>query len=73
MLISFPFSPALANAGPDHRIKAYVIENANVEKAMDATSGAPSPWNVFEMTAIEAPATSKSDHRSEWLRLDAIL
>jgi hypothetical protein len=54
-------------------MKAYVIENANVENARDATSGAPSPWKVFEMTAIEAPATSKSDHRSEWLRLDAML
>lgn len=71
--MSFPLSPAFAKAGPDHRMKAYVIENANVENARDATSGAPSPWKVFEMTAIEAPATSKRDHRSEWVRLDAIL
>ena len=71
--MSFPLSPAFANAGPDHRIKAYVMENANVENAIDATSGAPSPWKVFEMTAMEAPATRRRLHRSVWVRVDAML
>lgn len=41
--MSFPFMPALANDGPDHLTKAYVRENANAEKPIDATTGAPSP------------------------------
>ena len=62
--MSFPFNPAFANEGPDHRMKAYVIENAKVEKAIDATSGAPSPLNVFDITAIDAPVVRSSDHLS---------
>lgn len=49
------------------------MENANVENAIDATSGAPSPWKVFEMTAMEAPATRRRLHRSVWVRVDAML
>lgn len=49
------------------------MEKANVENAREAARGAPSPLNVLAMTDSEAPATSSSDQRSAWPRLEDIL
>lgn len=62
--------PAFAKDWPDHRMNAYVTENASVEKAIDATTGAPSSWNVFVRTATELPNSVRRLHVSFLLSVE---
>lgn len=73
LLMSFPFNPALINAGPAHLTNAYVRVKARHEKASDAIRGSPSPWNVFAMTARLAVRRVRRLHVSVRLNVDAIV
>ena len=67
--MSRPFIPAFTNDGPDHLTKAYVTENASVEKPIEATTGAPSPWKVLTSTPKEQPKSATRLHVSVLLKV----
>ena len=52
--MSLPFNPALMKACPSHLMRAYERAKARPLKARDAIRGAPSPWKVWKMTAMQA-------------------
>ena len=57
------------NIGPNHRIKAYVKENAVPLKASEAISGSPFPWKVFARTPRHAVESEIRVHASVLLRV----
>lgn len=70
--MSLPIRPAFMNAGPSHRIMAYVAEKAMPLNASDATSGSPSPRKVLARMPIEARKTESRLSVSEKDRSDGI-
>lgn len=73
LLISFPFRPTRMNAAPSHLIRAYVRAKARPLKAIDATTGAPSPRRVWKMMARHIPERTRRLHVSLWLSVVSVI
>ena len=56
-------------AGPSHRIRLYVKENAIPLNANDAMRGSPSPWKVLAMMPIQAAEMTERLRVSELLNV----
>lgn len=64
--ISLPLSPAFKNTGPSHLIRLKATANTIPHNAIEATKGAPSPWNV--LLSIAKPAPTRASRRQVSLR-----
>ena len=60
-------------AGPSHRIRLYVKENAIPLNANDAMRGSPSPWKVLAMIPIQAAVMAERLSVSELLKVVDIM